>query len=171
LSDGSRISGNEGLDAAARAKRVAAIHAPYQAAIAATIAARQAAGRATILLSLHSFTPVMDGIARPWDVGVLHWLGRTDFAQAMLDALRADAALTVGDNQPYRMDATDHTVPRHAFPHQLPDVEMPYAEIEVRQDLIGDTVGQHLWARRLAQAAQSAAARIGYGSNVAAEGL
>ncbi|BBF68044.1 N-formylglutamate amidohydrolase [Sphingomonas bisphenolicum] len=166
LSDGSQIAGNAGLDAAARAARIAAIHEPYQAAITATIAERQAAGRATILLSLHSFTPVMDGIARPWDVGVLLWLGRTDFARAMLDALRADAALTVGDNQPYQMDATDHTVPRHAFPHQL-----PYAEIEVRQDLIGDAVGQHLWAQRLAQAAQSGAARIGYGSNAAAGGL
>ncbi len=166
LSDGSRISGNEGLDATARAARVAAIHAPYHAAIAATIAARRAAGRATILLSLHSFTPIMDGIARPWDVGVLHWLGRTDFAQAMLDALRADTALTVGDNQPYQMDATDHTVPRHAFPHQL-----PYAEMEVRQDLIGDAAGQNIWAQRLAHAAQSAADRIGYGSNVGHEGL
>ena len=166
MSDGSRIVGNEGLDAAARAARVDAIHAPYQAAIAATIAARQAAGRDTILLSLHSFTPVMAGIARPWEVGVLHWLGRTDFAQAMLDALRTDAALTVGDNQPYQMDATDHTVPRHAFPHQL-----LYAEIEVRQDLIGDAAGQQRWALRLAQAAQSAAARIGYGSKAAAQGL
>ncbi|WP_088182255.1 N-formylglutamate amidohydrolase [Sphingobium sp. Z007] len=166
ISDGSRIAGNEGLDAAARAARIKAIHAPYQAAIAATIAARQAAGRATILLSLHSFTPVMNGIARPWEVGVLHWRGRTDFARAMLDALRTDAALTVGDNQPYQMDATDHTVPRHAFPHNL-----PYAEIEVRQDLIGDADGQHIWAQRLAQAAQSAAACIGHGSNVAVREL
>lgn len=171
MSDGSRIAGNEGLDDTARAARIAAIHAPYQAAIAAAIAARQAAGRATILLSLHSFTPIMDGIARPWDVGVLHWRGRTDFAQAMLDALRSDAALTVGDNQPYQMDATDHTVPRHAFPHDLPYAEMPYAEIEVRQDLIDDAAGQQIWAQRLAQAAQSAAARIDHGSNVVVQGL
>lgn len=160
LSDGSRIGGNEGLDAAARAARIAAIHTPYHAAIAALIAERQAAGRDTILLSLHSFTPVMGGIARPWEVGVLYWQGRTDFAQAMLAALREDATLTVGDNAPYQMDATDYTVPRHAFPHGL-----RYAEMEVRQDLIGDAAGQHEWAERLARTARTAAKLTGQGSN------
>ena len=37
--------------------------------------------------------------------------------------------LTIGDNEPYRMDATDYTVPRHAYPREL-----PYVEVEVRQD-------------------------------------
>lgn len=153
ISDGSTISGNVGLDDGARAARIDSIHAPYHATIAAMIDARHEAGRDTILLSLHSFTPVMDGVARPWEVGVLHWLGRTDFAHAMLNALRGAKAFTVGDNVPYAMDATDHSVPRHAFPRGL-----RYAEIEVRQDLLGDADGQQLWARRLAQAAQAAAA-------------
>ncbi|MEC3909355.1 N-formylglutamate amidohydrolase [Sphingobium sp. CR2-8] len=155
VSDGSRVEGNEALDVADRARRIAAIHTPYHAAIAATIAARQAAGRETILLSLHSFTPVMDGIARPWDVGVLHWDGRTDFALALLEALKQEADLTVGDNQPYQMDATDYTVPLHAFAQSL-----PYAEIEVRQDLIDGLEGQTVWAGRLHHVAEAARRRL-----------
>ena len=155
VSDGSRINGNEALDATARAARVAAIHAPYHRAISDMIAARCASGRDTILLSLHSFTPVMDGIARPWDVGVLHWRGRTDFAHAMLATLRDDGVLAVGDNVPYAMDATDFTVPFHAFARDL-----SYAEIEVRQDLIGDSQGQSIWADHLRRAAEAALQHI-----------
>lgn len=155
VSDDSRIIGNEGLDSCARASRVAAIHSPYHRAIADMIDARRAAGRDTILLSLHSFTPVMGGIARPWEVGVLHWRGRTDFARAMLAALRDKAAFTVGDNVPYTMDATDYTVPLHAFSRDL-----AYAEIEVRQDLIGTAEGQRIWAGHLRHAAEAALQRI-----------
>ena len=59
----------------------------------------------------------------------------------------------IGDNQPYRMDATDHTVPRHAFPAGL-----RYAEIEVRQDLIGDPAGCAAWAAILGDALPAALA-------------
>lgn len=150
-SDGTRIGGNEALDAAGRAARISAIHQPYHAAIAATLDARQAAGRETIVLSLHSFTPVMDGVARPWEVGVLHWNGRDDFAHALRDALAQERGLVVGDNVPYAMDATDYTVPFHVFARGL-----RYAEIEVRQDLLGDRAAQEDWARRLGGAAQRA---------------
>ncbi len=144
VSDGTRIPANEGLTAAARAARVAAIHAPYQAAIAAELARRDAGGRRTRLVSLHSFTPVMAGVARPWQVGVLHDKGELSLTHRTLARLRADPALTVGDNQPYSMDGIDHTVPRHAYP------DRPYVELEVRQDLIGDDAGVAAWTQRLA---------------------
>lgn len=162
VSDGTGIIGNERICAQDRAARVDAIHVPYHDALATMIDARQAAGRDTVLLSLHSFTPVMDGFTRPWHVGVLHWRGRTDFAQAMIDILREDAGLTVGDNAPYRMDDTDYTVPRHTFARDI-----RYAEMEVRQDLISDQAGQQRWADRLAIAAQTAANRTANGSNEA----
>src|ERR1700710_2086103 len=65
-SDGTAIPGNRDLSRADRAARMAAIHAPYQAAIAAELARRDAAGSAAVLVSLHSFTPIMGGVARPW---------------------------------------------------------------------------------------------------------
>jgi len=103
------------------------------------------------LIALHSFTPVMGGARRPWHVGVLHSDGNTGFAQALLRVLRRQADLEVGDNEPYRMDSTDYTVPHHAFPAGL-----PYVELEVRQDLIADTESQRLWAERLHAAMISA---------------
>lgn len=154
VSDGAPVPANTGLTDAARAARVEAIHAPYQDAIAATLARR--AGRETILIALHSFTPALcGGPARPWQVGVLHHGGDPRFALALLDALKVDAALTVGDNEPYRMDLIDHTIPRHAYPTRL-----PYAEIEVRQDLLADAVGEAEWAARLANALAAARAQF-----------
>lgn len=145
-SDGTRVPGNAGLDDAARAARVAAIHAPYHAAIAGEIARRAAAGRPTVLVALHSFTPTMAGVARPWHVGILHDGANDAFARALLARLRGCAGLTVGDNAPYRMDGIDYTVPRHAFPARL-----PYAEIEIRQDLLADAAGIAAWTDLLAE--------------------
>jgi predicted N-formylglutamate amidohydrolase len=134
-SDGAIIPGNAGLSAPVRAERVAAIHTPYQDAIAAEIARRAAAGQGTLLVSLHSFTPVMAGVARPWQIGVLHDGANDGLALRLLALLQGRPGLVVGDNAPYRMDATDHTVPRHAFAAGL-----PYVELEIRQDLLGEDV-------------------------------
>lgn len=151
-SDGTVIPGNVGLDAAARADRVAVVHAPYQAAIAAEIARRAAP---PVLVSLHSFTPVMAGQRRPWDVGILHDAGDARFARAMLAALAARGDFVVGDNEPYRMDSIDYTVPRHAYPAGL-----AYAEIEVRQDHLADAAGQQRWAAILEAALRAAQGRL-----------
>lgn len=145
VSDGTVIPGNMTLDEATSAARVHAIHSPYQDAIAEVLRARDAAGRMTILIALHSFTPIMAGMARPWDIGVLHDGGETRFALALLARLRQRHDLMVGDNQPYRMDGTDHSVPRHAYA-----ASRPYAELEIRQDHLADTAGQSRWAALLA---------------------
>ncbi len=132
VSDGTRIPGNIGLSAADRHRRVVEIHEPYQAAVAAAFEARPGA----VLVALHSFTPAMAGVARPWHIGVLHDGHDDVFAQRLLDWLERNAGLPIGDNEPYRMDATDYTVPRHAF-----GAARPYVEVEVRQDLLGNAAG------------------------------
>ena len=136
VSDGTVVPGNEALSQEERTARVAAIHAPYQAAIAGRLAARAEAGLPTALIALHSFTPSMRGVDRPWQMGVLHHLGNNRFAQALLAELQALPGWCIGDNEPYAMDKIDYTVPLHAYPAGL-----PYAEIEVRQDLLGDEAG------------------------------
>jgi predicted N-formylglutamate amidohydrolase len=152
VSDGTPIPANMGLADAGRAARVAEIHAPYQQAIAAEIAAREARGLETILIALHSFTPVMGGFARPWHAGVLHSFGDARYALKLIAALRSEPDLVVGDNEPYQMDLIDYTIPLHAFPRRL-----RYAEIEIRQDLIAAEDGQRAWAERLARVLQAAA--------------
>ena len=155
LSDGTRVPGNARLTADDRAARIAAIHQPYHLGIAAEIAAREAAGRATVVIALHSFTPVMAGVARPWHIGVLHDRGLVRLAQAIIMQLARDTALRVGDNQPYRMDETDHTILRHAVAGGL-----AYAELEIRQDLIADPPGQKAWCARLAAVLEAALAAV-----------
>ena len=150
ISDATVIPGNAGLSDADRAGRIAAIHAPYQAAIGEEIARREFAGRETLLVSLHSFTPSMGGVDRPWQIGILHDKGRIDLAKAMLGHLQQRGDLIVGDNEPYVMDATDHTVPRHASAHAL-----NYAEIEIRQDLLVTAEQQASWSRILATTLQA----------------
>lgn len=141
VSDGVQIPGNCGLMPADARARHAAIAAPYQARIAAELDAR--AGRPTTLISLHSFTPSMQGFDRPWRFGVLH-AEDSPFSLAVLAELRAaQGDGLVGDNQPYRMDDVDFTVPHHARPRGL-----DYLELEVRQDLIADAAGQR-WAADL----------------------
>jgi len=154
-SDGTVIPGNERLADEARMQRIEAIHAPYQRAIAAELSRRAADRHATIIVSLHSFTPVMAGKPRPWSIGVLYSDGDTRFAAALLDILAREMGEGVGDNEPYRMDETDHSIPRHAFASGL-----PYAELEIRQDLIGEPAGQERWCGIVGAALEDARRRI-----------
>ncbi|MGI8943607.1 MAG: N-formylglutamate amidohydrolase [Qipengyuania sp.] len=130
-SDGTCVPGNQDLSPAQRAARAAEIFEPYHEAISRVLDDREARAQETILVSLHSFTPVFAGFARPWDIGVLHDGRRDSFALDLLARLQAAGEWSVADNEPYKMDETDYTVPRHAYPRSL-----RYVEVEVRQDLI-----------------------------------
>jgi predicted N-formylglutamate amidohydrolase len=145
VSDETSVPANRELTPVDRAARVSSVHAPYQGAIAAELARRDAAGEETILVALHSFTPAMQGVARPWQIGILHAGGDTSFALSTLRLLQARGDLIVGDNQPYIMDGTDYTVPRHAFA-----ARRRYVEIEIRQDLLETPDQQQDWANLLA---------------------
>ncbi|RIV87721.1 N-formylglutamate amidohydrolase [Aurantiacibacter zhengii] len=146
ISDGTPIPGNRHLTEKDTQARRAAIFEPYHAAIAAALEARAAKGAPTILVSLHSFTPNMSGEQRPWDIGILHD-GREDaYALDVLKYLRGVEGLCIGDNQPYEMDDTDYTVPRHAYP-----LGLPYIEVEVRQDHLADEAGIERMAQVLGE--------------------
>ena len=146
ISEATEIPGNRSLDEAERAARVDAIFRPYHDAIAAALDRRAAADRASVLVALHSFTPVFKGVSRPWHVAVL-FNRDPRLAHALAVLLRADGSLMVGENEPYRVsDLTDYTVPVHGERRGLPHVE-----IEIRQDLITDPSGQREWAERLAR--------------------
>jgi len=137
ISDGARIPGNGALTPAARQARVDEVSEPYHGAIASELDGRAARGLPTTLISLHSFTPRMSGFERPWRFGVLH-ANDSPYSRAVLVRLRAEfGEAAVGDNQPYKMDEVDFTIPRHAAPRGL-----DYLELEVRQDLLADPQGQ-----------------------------
>ncbi len=145
-SDGTAVPGNYGLSPQARQQRIDEIFAPYHARLAAELDARHALGRPTLLIAMHSFTPVMAGVVRPWHAGVLYHRDPR-LALALRDALREDPALVVGDNEPYAVsDATDYAIPVYGEGRGLAHVEL-----EIRQDLIADGAGQAAWAERLAR--------------------
>ncbi|MGO8917701.1 MAG: N-formylglutamate amidohydrolase [Stellaceae bacterium] len=146
-SDGIAVPGNRQLPPEARAARRHLCFEPYHRAIAAWLDAQRAAGRVPALLSIHSFTPVMNGVARPWQVGIL-WNRDPRLPVPLLAALSADPSLVVGDNEPYSArEPPGFTVHHHAEARGLPHVA-----IELRQDLVAAPEGAASWAARLAAA-------------------
>ena len=155
ISEVTAIPGNAGLSPAARAVRVDAVFTPYHARIAALLDARAQGGRHTVLVAMHSFTPVFRGESRAMQIGVLYNRD-VRLASILLDLLRAEGDLVVGDNAPYAVsDTSDYGVPVHGERRGLPHVE-----IELRQDLIADAAGQAAWAARLARLLPEADARL-----------
>jgi predicted N-formylglutamate amidohydrolase len=146
ISEATTIPGNEGLTHEARAARRTQIFEPYHRRIDEVIDQRIAAGQPTVLVSLHSFTPVYAGIARPWHVGTLYHRD-TKLPPLLLKLFRSEGDLVVGDNEPYAVsDETDYTIPVHGEARSLMN-----SGIEIRQELIGHQAGQQQWAERLAQ--------------------
>jgi predicted N-formylglutamate amidohydrolase len=146
ISEATTIPGNEALGRAAAEARRAAIFDPYHRRIGEIIDHRLAEGRPTVLVSLHSFTPVYAGIARPWHVGTLYQRD-TRLPPLLLKLLRGEQGLVVGDNEPYAVsNETDYTIPVHGEARGLMN-----SGIEIRQDLIADPDGQRQWADRLAR--------------------
>jgi len=146
LSEHTTIPGNQTVSPAEAAAREREIFAPYHARICELLDARLRQGQPTLLVALHSFTPVYLGVARPWQVGVLYNRDAR-LAHALAEALLAEGDLVVGDNQPYAVsDETDYAIPRHGEARGLAHVEL-----EIRQDLIADAAGQSAWIQRLSR--------------------
>ncbi len=146
VSETTEIPGNRALTPADRTARRRAIFDAYHAEIAALLDARARAGQRTVLVAMHSFTPVFRGKSRAMHVGVLYNRDPR-LALILLELLRRESGLVTGDNAPYRVsDLTDYTVPVHAEKRGLAHVE-----IEIRQDLIADAAGEAEWAALFAR--------------------
>jgi len=146
LSETTAIPGNARVSPRERDARRHEIFDPYHHCINDAIVRRIQERRPTVLVSLHSFTPVYCGVERPWHVGVLYREGQL-LPQMLLTHLRQEGDLVVGDNEPYAVsDATDYTIPVHGEARGL-----IHSGIEIRQDQIADAAGQSQWAQRLAR--------------------
>jgi predicted N-formylglutamate amidohydrolase len=155
LSESTEIPGNRNLGPAERRARAEEILWPYHRRIVQALDERKAAGRPTVLIAMHSFTPVFKGVSRPWHVGVLYNRD-PEFSQIMKSLFEAEGDLVVGDNEPYAVsDASDYTIPVHGERRGLPHVEF-----EIRQDLIAEEAGQRAWAGRLARLLPEAYRRL-----------
>jgi len=160
ISENTEIPGNDRLVAEEMQARQTEIFAPYHARLTAELDRRERDGIKTILLSMHSFTPVYKGVARPWHVGTLYnrnsWL-----AGIVFDLLRQEPDLIVGNNEPYMVtDETDYTIPVHGEKRNLPHVG-----IEIRQNEIAGEAGQRLWAERMSRVFAAAETAIAAATN------
>jgi len=146
VSDGTVVPGNRDLDAAERSRRLEQYFWPYHRAVDAVQAAVQQRHPVTALLSIHSFTPRLRAhdVARPWHIGVV-WDRDDRLAAPLLQALRNEGDLVVGDNQPY----SGRTESGFSILYHGRDRGLHHVMIEIRQDTVGSDAEIEAWAQRL----------------------
>ncbi len=141
LSEIYEIPGNRGLSTAEREARTRALYIPFHDRIETLVKERAARGQPTVLVTIHSFTPVYNGKPRAVELGILHdedaWL-----ADRMLAAAAEAPLYRTERNEPYGpKDGVTHTLKLHGIANGLYNVM-----IEVRNDLIVDEVSQGVMA-------------------------
>ncbi len=139
------IPGNIALSDADRVARRRRVYEPFRDTLADCIDQRIAAGGAPpVIVTIHSFTPIYNGIRRELDIGILH--DQDDrLANAMLEIAALDDAVVTLRNEPYGpQDGVTHTLVEHALSRGLLNVM-----IEIRSDLIADPDSQKSMAARM----------------------
>ncbi len=144
VSDGTAVPGNQTLSAAEAADRVRQYFRPYHEEIRNQLHRLEKRVDTAMLVAIHSFTPVLGGRARPWEVGVL-WNRDPRLAMPLIDGLRTDGGFTVGDNEPYSGRESNYTVDLHGD-----TFGRPHVSIEIRQDQIANEEGASYWGDLLA---------------------
>ena len=153
LYDGTVIPANRNAGPRDRAERLDRLYRPYHAAYA------ELAGRRddTVIVAIHSFTPKLRGRApRPWQIAILYSHRDDRLARPMVDRLREEPDLSVGENEPYSGHLPGDSVDRHALAHGRPNIL-----IELRNDVIATPEAQRHWAQRIAPVMEAVLAGSG----------
>ncbi|MGM0423114.1 MAG: N-formylglutamate amidohydrolase [Pseudomonadota bacterium] len=139
INDDIRIPGNENLHPAQKQRRIDEIYTPYHAEISASIDTIRKQGKQPFVISVHSFTPEMNGVQRETEIGILWEQSNKDIATAILkDLENRNPDLVVGNNQPYSF--VDEPRLNHTIHHNLKG-STPYLLVEFRQDLVNTKTG------------------------------
>lgn len=151
VSELTTIPGNKKLSAEDRLARAREIYRPFHDGVSAVLDARAAAGQKSLVVSIHSFTPVYKGKPRSVELGILHDRDTTLSSKLIKSFPNIDARL----NEPYGpKDGVLHTLNLHGFTRGL-----EHAMIEIRNDLVASERGQDEWAQRLSVPLIQAAAK------------
>jgi predicted N-formylglutamate amidohydrolase len=150
ISETTHIPGNRHLSPDDKLMRTREIYRPFHATIADVLDCRAAQGARSMVVTIHSFTPVYKGTQRAVELGILHDRDRGLADELITSFPTVDARL----NEPYGPDdGVLHTLNLHAVPRRL-----RHAMIEIRNDFLLDEPGQAEWAERLSAALVQAAA-------------
>ncbi len=150
ISETTHIPGNRNLSPDDKLARIREIYRPFHAAIADLLDVRAAKGTRSVVVTVHSFTPVYKGRSRSVQLGILH--DRDTRLAERLITIFPDVHARL--NEPYGpQDGVLHTLNLHAAPRGLEHVM-----IEMRNDLVSDERGQQQWAERLLAALTQAVA-------------
>ncbi|MBX3598012.1 MAG: N-formylglutamate amidohydrolase [Rhizobiaceae bacterium] len=156
VSENTVVPANQNLSAQERDRRIAQAYQPFHAAVDEIVEQRLASGLETMLVAIHTFTPVYKGVDRPWHIGILHDDDQR-LAAHLIDRLGQDKGIVIGDNEPYSPeDRVYFTLERHGRAHGLACVM-----IEIRNDQVADAASQKKWAHRLAEILETGKNSIG----------
>jgi len=157
--DGIPVPGNRNLRQDDKDARANEIYWPYHHAVDKQVQRLTTTGPSPAFISMHSFTPVLNGQSRPWEIGLL-WDTDLRLREIFLKDFR-EAGFNVGDNEPYSGKApADFTVDHHA---EVPG--LPHIGIEIRQDLINDASGVARLGNIMHKINESIPERIGLHKN------
>lgn len=144
-SEDTAIPGNETLDAADRATRIARIFTPFHEQITTLLDARAAAGRRTRLLAVHSFTPVFRGAVRPWHLGVLSGASRPLAERFVAECAARLPEARVALDEPYKVEEGDDVaIPVHGDARGLDALLL-----EIRNDTLAAPASVEAWAQTI----------------------
>jgi len=123
------IPGNKNLSDTERQKRIDTCYRPFVATVSEALANHPGT---PVLVTIHSFTPVYNGIRREVEIGVLHD-NDTRLADAMLDLVPPTLCdFNIERNEPYGAgDGVTHTLKQHGIKNNLLNVML-----EIRNDLV-----------------------------------
>jgi predicted N-formylglutamate amidohydrolase len=146
------VPGNEGLSPAERRRRAERYYEPFRATLSGLLADRRSEGRSSVLVTVHTFTPVFHGTKRDVEIGLLHDADAR-LVDAMLEGARRPPDRELRRNEPYGpQDGVTHTLKVHALPAGIANVML-----EIRNDLVADDAGVKTIAAMLAPWLEEAA--------------
>jgi predicted N-formylglutamate amidohydrolase len=158
-SKGWQIPGNADLTAQERLRRLDAIYIPFHDRLRREILRRvmlaTETGQVPVLVTVHSFAPVVDGEPRSVEFGVIHDADPL-LAQAVVDLARETTPLITALNEPYsETEDITHTLRLQATPCGIANVML-----EIRNDLLSTPEAQAHVAAMLAPVLRGALERI-----------
>lgn len=141
-SHGVMIPGNKNLSTLQRNSRMSELFQPYHDCIASVLDRGDRAPK--LIVSIHSFVPMLGTRLRPWSIGVCYGPDRI-LADLFLAELGRVLDSGVGDNQPYSIEnSIDYTLPHHASRRGLQHVML-----ELSRDQLQFESSISRWTERL----------------------